>query len=109
MSCADCHIPTTSWFTETYTHAANAISDVIAELIHDYSNSAVWNARRNELAEKVRADMERNDSVTCRRCHDASAMRPRREAGRAAHAMSIASRLTCVQCHANLVHGVAAP
>jgi nitrate/TMAO reductase-like tetraheme cytochrome c subunit len=108
VSCADCHIPATNWFADTYLHAVNGIGDTIAEFTHDYGNTAVWNARRPALAEKVRTEMLGNDSLACRRCHDAPAIRPASEAGRAAHAMASEARMTCIQCHANLVHAPAA-
>ena len=41
-SCGDCHIPTTNWFIETYTHVSSGIRDVIAELTHNYSDPKVW-------------------------------------------------------------------
>jgi cytochrome c-type protein NapC len=104
VSCADCHIPATNWFTETYVHGTSAIRDMYAEFTHDYSKPGVWNARRKELAKKEREQMRANDSFSCRRCHDAAAIRPASEAGRAAHAMLADSGRTCVQCHANLVH-----
>ena len=31
-SCGDCHIPTTNWFIETYTHVSSGIRDVIARI-----------------------------------------------------------------------------
>jgi nitrate/TMAO reductase-like tetraheme cytochrome c subunit len=104
VGCADCHTPATNWFTETYLHGVSAVRDMFAEFTHDYSQPGVWNARRRELAEKVRDEMRANDSLTCRRCHDAAAIRPAGETGRAAHAMLAGSQMTCVQCHTNLVH-----
>jgi nitrate/TMAO reductase-like tetraheme cytochrome c subunit len=104
VSCADCHIPAPNWFVETYVHGMSAVRDMFAEFTHDYSRPGVWSARRKELAEKVREEMRANDSLTCRRCHDAAAIMPASESGRAAHAMAATSRLTCVQCHVSVVH-----
>jgi nitrate/TMAO reductase-like tetraheme cytochrome c subunit len=104
VSCADCHIPATNWFVETYVHGTSAMRDMYAEFTKDYSEPGVWNARRRELAKIERERMRANDSLTCRRCHDAAAIRSASESGRTAHAMLAASGLTCVQCHANLVH-----
>ncbi|HML13474.1 MAG TPA: NapC/NirT family cytochrome c [Xanthobacteraceae bacterium] len=104
VGCADCHTPATNWFTETYLHGVSSVRDTFAEFTHDYSRPGVWNARRRELAGKVRDEMRANDSLTCRRCHDAAAIRPASESGRAAHAMVVSAGMTCVQCHANLVH-----
>jgi nitrate/TMAO reductase-like tetraheme cytochrome c subunit len=108
-SCGDCHIPTTSWFAETYAHAVGGIKDVFAETTQDYGNPAVWEARRIELAGVVRDEMRRDDSVTCRHCHDAGAIAPASEQGRAAHALLREGRLTCIDCHFNLVHAPVPP
>ena len=37
-TCADCHIPKTNWFVETYTHVTSGVRDVIAEYTHNYSD-----------------------------------------------------------------------
>jgi trimethylamine-N-oxide reductase (cytochrome c), cytochrome c-type subunit TorY len=103
-SCGDCHIPRTSWFVETYTHVSSGARDVFVQVTHDFSDPKVWAARRMELAEEVRAAMHAQDSVTCRSCHDANAIQPMGEGGRAAHALLRQGNVTCVDCHSNLVH-----
>jgi nitrate/TMAO reductase-like tetraheme cytochrome c subunit len=108
-TCADCHIPATSWFTETYAHAHDGIRDVVAQAIHNYNVPAIWELRRVELAHVVRDQMRREDSVTCRHCHDAAAIRPASEQGRAAHALLSKQPLTCIDCHFNLVHAPVPP
>lgn len=108
-SCGDCHIPATSWFAETYAHAVSGIKDVVAEATHNYGDPAVWEARRVELAQAVRDEMRRDDSVTCRHCHEAGAIKPTSEQGRAAHALLSQGRLTCIDCHFNLVHAPVPP
>jgi nitrate/TMAO reductase-like tetraheme cytochrome c subunit len=108
-SCGDCHIPKTNWFVETYTHVASGVRDIIAEKTHDFSDAATWEKRRIELAHYVRDEMRRNDSVTCRGCHAAEAIAPASERGRAAHALLADRRLTCIDCHFNLVHAPVPP
>ncbi|HMF25272.1 MAG TPA: NapC/NirT family cytochrome c [Pseudolabrys sp.] len=103
-SCGDCHIPTTNWFIETYTHATSGIRDIIAELTHNYNDPKLWEARRRELAPETVAHMRAQDSVTCRSCHDASAIKPTTEDGRVAHATLKGGGVTCVDCHTNIVH-----
>lgn len=103
-NCADCHVPATSWFAETYAHALDGIRDGIAEYTSNADDPAVWAARVPQLAERVREEMRNNDSLTCRKCHDATVIRPASEAGRAAHAMLAEPRVTCIDCHFNLVH-----
>jgi nitrate/TMAO reductase-like tetraheme cytochrome c subunit len=108
-SCGDCHIPRTNWFIETYTHVASGIRDVIAERRNDFTDAAVWEKRRIELAHYVRDEMRRDDSVTCRGCHTPAAIRPASERGRAAHALLAERQMTCIDCHFNLVHAPVPP
>jgi nitrate/TMAO reductase-like tetraheme cytochrome c subunit len=108
-SCGDCHIPKTNWFVETYAHASSGIRDVIAETFGKFDDPAVWEKRRIELAHSVREEMRGQDSVTCRGCHDASAIRPASERGRAAHDLVREGRMTCIDCHFNLVHAPVPP
>ncbi|MBV8133804.1 MAG: NapC/NirT family cytochrome c [Alphaproteobacteria bacterium] len=107
--CSDCHIPTNNWFIETYTHVTSGIRDVIAEMTGGFSDPAVWAKRRIELRQEVLADMRRQKSVTCRKCHEAAAIQPPSEAGRQSHALLLAGQATCVDCHLNTFHGQIAP
>ena len=68
-SCADCHIPTTNWFIETYTHASSGMRDVFMELTHNFKDQKNWEAHRAKLTPEVQAKLRRQDSVTCRSCH----------------------------------------
>jgi len=108
-SCGDCHIPKINWFVETYTHVSSGIRDVIAEYANNFSDARTWETRRVELAHDVRAQMRAQDSVTCRSCHDATAVEPVSERGRAAHALAREGRMTCIDCHFNLVHAPVPP
>jgi nitrate/TMAO reductase-like tetraheme cytochrome c subunit len=103
-SCGDCHIPTTNWFIETYVHVTSGIRDVYVESTHDFSDPKVWEARRAGLQQEARAQLRAWDSVTCRSCHDASAIKPSSDAGRQSHALLAQGGVTCVDCHINLVH-----
>lgn len=108
-SCGDCHIPKTNWFVETWTHVHEGVRDVIAESTHNFSDAKIWDARRVELAHEVRNLMRAQDSVTCRGCHDANAISPKSERGRAAHTLLREGRMTCIDCHFNLVHAPVEP
>ena len=103
-NCADCHVPSDNWFVETYSHVIDGIRDGVAEYTTNVSDPTVWAARLPELAERVRDQMRRDDSSTCRKCHSAVAVHPESEPGRAAHAMLAEGRVTCIDCHFNLVH-----
>ena len=108
-TCCDCHIPASNWFVETYTHISKGIKDVISERTPDFKDPAVWEARRVELAHVVRDEMRNDDSATCRSCHAAAAIHPASERGRAAHALLQDRRMTCIDCHFNLVHAPLPP
>jgi len=104
VGCSDCHIPPGNWFSETYTHVSMGLKDVIAEYTHNFDDPAIWEKRKAELAGEVRDLMRRDDSITCRKCHNTAAIRPATQAGRAAHAMLEQRRMTCIDCHFNLSH-----
>jgi nitrate/TMAO reductase-like tetraheme cytochrome c subunit len=108
-SCGDCHIPRNNWFVETYTHISSGLHDAYAELTKNFSDPKLWEARRIELAREVQADMHAQDSVTCRSCHDATAIKPTSEAGQQSHALLRQGGVTCVDCHTNVVHPAAPP
>ncbi len=108
-TCADCHIPKTNWFIETYTHAKSGARDIYAEYTNDFSDPKAWEAHHVALAHEVRDVMRAQDSVTCRSCHDAKAISPKSLRGQAAHAMSREGRMTCIDCHFNLVHAPVPP
>jgi nitrate/TMAO reductase-like tetraheme cytochrome c subunit len=103
-SCGDCHVPTTNWFTETYLHVTSGVRDVYADLTNNFTDPKVWEARRPRLEQQARAEMRAQDSVTCRSCHDASAIKPQSDTGRQSHALLAQGGVTCVDCHTNLVH-----
>ena len=107
-SCGDCHIPTTNWFIETYVHVTSGMHDVYVELTNNFSDPKVWEARRTGLQQQALAEIRAWDSVTCRSCHDASAIKPQSDAGRQSHALLAQGSVTCVDCHTNLVHPPAA-
>ncbi len=108
-SCGDCHIPKSNWFVETYVHVSSGARDVIAEFTNSFDDPKIWEARRVALAHEVRDLMRRQDSVTCRSCHAAADIRPASERGQAAHALLRESRMTCIDCHFNLVHAPVPP
>ena len=103
-SCGDCHIPHTKWFVETYVKATSGARDVYYELTNNFKDPKNWAAHRAKLTEGTQARLRRWDSVTCRGCHDANAINPKSEDGKKSHAMLKEGGVTCVDCHASLVH-----
>lgn len=108
-TCGNCHIPTNNWFVNTFTRLSFGIHDSFVELTHDFSNPASWEAHRVDIEAASQAAFRANDSITCRSCHDASAIHPQSQEGREAHATLQQGGVTCIDCHTNLVHPPAAP
>jgi nitrate/TMAO reductase-like tetraheme cytochrome c subunit len=86
-SCADCHVPSNNWFVETYSHVVDGVRDGFAEYTGHFDDPAVWKARLPALAQRVHDEMTRENSSTCRKCHDAVQIRPASPAEQSAHAM----------------------
>jgi nitrate/TMAO reductase-like tetraheme cytochrome c subunit len=101
--CADCHIPK-GLVTATYTHVVNGISDMWGEISLDYDDPDVWNAEKARLAYATRDWFRKNDSVTCRECHEESSIKPARQRGQKQHKEAREANMTCIDCHYNLVH-----
>ena len=59
------------------------------------------------LALQVQDQMRRSSGITCRKCHNAAAIHPTSDAGRSAHAALQQGDVTCIDCHANIVHSQA--
>ena len=107
-NCADCHVPADNWFDETYSHIVGGIRDGIAEYTGHFNDPPVWAARLPELAQRVRAEMRSEDSITCRKCHDPAAIQPASAAGQSAHAMLAQGKVSCIACHAGIAHAAVA-
>jgi len=103
-SCADCHIPATNWFIETWVHVSHGVHDMIVESTTDFSDPKTWEARRPALEAQARAELKAWDSVTCRGCHDVNGIQPKSPVGQQSHVLARQGTLTCVDCHKNLVH-----
>lgn len=103
-TCGDCHVPSTNIFVETYVHVVQAVKDTYVQFTNDVSEPGQWDALRGELARSVRQEMSENDGVTCRGCHDATAIMPDSEVGQAAYEEVREGRATCIDCHMDLVH-----
>jgi nitrate/TMAO reductase-like tetraheme cytochrome c subunit len=101
--CADCHLPG-GFFKETWAHITSGTRDVYETLTNDFMDPAVWEARRAELAHRVRDEMLANDSENCRSCHVREKMKPARERGQRQHYLAEQQGVTCIGCHFDLVH-----
>ncbi len=102
--CADCHMPARGLLAKSWAHVKGGVKDVWAELVNDFQDPKVWEARRTQLAYGVRDAMLADDSANCRSCHDMRKIAVAGEQGQREHARSFADKTTCIQCHYNLVH-----
>ncbi|GMR21389.1 MAG: hypothetical protein BMS9Abin36_1989 [Gammaproteobacteria bacterium] len=100
--CADCHVPK-GLLPATWAHIRDGTWDLYVELTTDFTPQS-WESRRTELAYGVRDKMLDNDSRTCRSCHEAAAIKPRRERGQRQHELAERNQVSCIGCHFDLVH-----
>jgi len=107
-TCADCHIPK-GIVASTWAHAKSGVRDIVSETLNDFSKPGVWEAKRPQLAYRVRDWLLETDSATCRSCHDEEAIRPERKRGQKQHADAREEGITCIACHYNLVHAEVEP
>lgn len=101
--CADCHIPE-GLLPATLSHIIDGSRDLYGELTNDYQQPELWQARRTELAWRVRDKMLADDSRNCRSCHNEDAIRAQRKRGQRQHELAQREKVTCIGCHFNLVH-----
>ena len=84
------------------------ISDrrIPAHLIGTIDTQEKFEAKREELANRVWARMEANDSAGCRGCHDVNRMAMDEQALRARreHEEGFAKGETCISCHKGIAH-----
>ncbi len=106
--CADCHIPE-GIIPATWSHIIDGSRDLYGELTNDYQQPERWQARRDELAWRVRDKMLADDSRNCRSCHREDAIRAKRERGQRQHELAQREGVTCIGCHFNLVHAEVKP
>jgi len=104
-TCPDCHIPHGQ--IPLYIRKMGAVHDLWGHFVtHSIDTREKFEAKRQELAERVWIYMKENDSRECRGCHDAKKMDPDKqsEKAQARHARAKKERLTCVECHFAIAH-----
>ncbi len=102
--CADCHVPK-EW-TPKLIRKIKASNELFHKVIGSIDTKEKFEAKRLEMAEKVWATMEANDSHECRNCHSFQAMnfkkqqkRPQRK-----HPKAMKQGKTCIDCHKGIAH-----
>jgi nitrate/TMAO reductase-like tetraheme cytochrome c subunit len=103
VGCSNCHVPPTFPANIVY-KTTSGIKDIYHELSNDFADPMTWEARREDLAHKVRDWYIANDSAPCRECHTPDKLKPKRESGQRQHELAERENVSCIGCHFNLVH-----
>jgi trimethylamine-N-oxide reductase cytochrome c-type subunit TorC len=105
-TCSDCHVP------HEWGHKVVRKIYATRELYHHFagtiSTPEKFEAHRPEMAQRVWAAMEANDSRECRNCHSFEYMDFTKQSEKAATEMQAAhqSGETCIACHKGIAHSL---
>lgn len=103
--CADCHIPTDP--IDYVWTKIRASKDIYHEFVTGkIDTEEQYEAHRMEMAQMVWDQMKKNDSATCRSCHDFAAMDIYSQSENAVkmHKYGQENGLTCIECHKGVAH-----
>jgi nitrate/TMAO reductase-like tetraheme cytochrome c subunit len=101
-SCGDCHV-SEGVFAATWDHILGT-KDLLKQMFGpDYDDPVVNLLHLPEAAFHAREWFRKNDSVTCKRCHELDAIQGKRANTAAIHQEETEGK-SCVECHYNLVH-----
>jgi trimethylamine-N-oxide reductase cytochrome c-type subunit TorC len=102
--CADCHVPR-PWFQKVARKVA-ATGELWGHFTGVIDTPEKFEAHRATMAKRVWANMEENDSQTCRNCHSYDAMDFHAQRTAASEAMMVAMQNgdTCIDCHKGVAH-----
>jgi len=102
--CPDCHVPRA--LGPKLWRKIQAANDVYHHLLGTIDTPEKFKEHRAELAERVWARMEANDSANCRHCHSYDAMDFHKQTLRAQEKMKegLDEGKTCIECHKGIAH-----
>lgn len=102
--CSDCHVPK-EWIHK-FVRKVYATRELYHHFAGKIDTPEKFDAHRPEMAQRVWAAMEANDSKECRNCHSFEAMDFEKQAPAAAKAMTEAHKSgeTCIACHKGIAH-----
>jgi nitrate/TMAO reductase-like tetraheme cytochrome c subunit len=102
-NCADCHVSRRLSFA-MIDHFLGT-KELFVQLTHrDLDKPGEFEKLRPAAADRIRFAMIKNDSASCRGCHDMEAIKPERIRGQNQHDDALEKGTTCIICHYNLVH-----
>ncbi|WP_448189447.1 NapC/NirT family cytochrome c [Azospirillum sp. sgz301742] len=102
--CADCHVAKD--LGHKLIRKAEAAKEVWHALLGTVDTPEKFDEHRLEMAKRVWAGMEANDSRECRSCHAFATMdiEKQRESARKMHPQGIKDGETCITCHKGIAH-----
>jgi len=104
-ACKDCHVPR-SFFPKMAAKIRATAIEIPAHLRGTIDTQEKFEAKREQLANRVWDRMRSNDSAACRNCHDVTAMSAEEQQLRAVreHEAGFARGETCIDCHQGIAH-----
>ena len=108
-TCPDCHVPK-EW-SHKLVRKMHSINELFDTTLGTINTREKYEARRMELAERVWATMEKNNSRECRNCHDYKFMdyTKQGEEGAETHPEGLDGDMTCIDCHKGIAHKLPEP
>ncbi|MBT8420499.1 MAG: NapC/NirT family cytochrome c, partial [Gammaproteobacteria bacterium] len=102
-TCPDCHVP--KKYIPKLLRKIQATNELYHHFMGTIDTEEKFNAKHQELAERVWRRMKKNDSRECRGCHDADAMDYVRQGQRGMdqHIEGLNAGETCIDCHKGIV------
>lgn len=100
-NCADCHLPQ-GFSGRAKVHLVDGARSLYGAIFHDVGTIEKYDAYRAEYAHAARVKLKQWNSSPCRSCHKDP--RPFAGRGKEEHLKMKSGKLTCIDCHQNLVH-----
>jgi len=102
--CSDCHVPK-AWGPKLV-RKIQASNELLHKVLGTIDTPEKFEEHRLELAQRVWATMEANDSRECRNCHSFDAMHWEKQRRRSSEKMQEAVKKgqTCIECHKGIAH-----
>jgi cytochrome c-type protein NapC len=109
--CSDCHVPK-QWHLKMARKIQATFIEVPHHLLGSISTPEKFEAKREQLAERVWKSMRASDSRECRNCHEMAHMDLEKQdrSAKRRHAQVLAGERdeTCIDCHQGIAHKVPA-
>ncbi len=103
-TCPDCHVPK-PWFDKVL-RKIKASNELYHAIIGTINTRDRFLSKRQIMAEHVWSEMQANDSLECRNCHELTSMDNTRQSAQASstHQKAQQQQMTCIDCHKGIAH-----